>query len=72
MIRNLRAVLKEKNMSLDELACRTGIQKSVLELIMLGAYQADGNYRRLIADALEEYDHTIFESGLKDHRAPLK
>lgn len=73
MIRNLRQVIREKKLNLNGIAMETGIQRSTLELIMLGAYQPNADMRRKIAEAVGELpDPELFESGLSDHKAPLR
>lgn len=73
MIRNLRAVIREKRLNLNQIAMETGIQRSTLELVMLGAYVPGADMRRKIAEAIgEQPDNELFESGLPDNKAPIK
>jgi transcriptional regulator with XRE-family HTH domain len=67
-LRNLRAVIKEKNLSLEQVAFQTGIQVSTLELIMLGVFVPGLDYRIRICRAIgEDFDNEIFESGTVQH-----
>ena len=72
-IRNLRAVIREKNLDLDQIARASGVQRSTLELIMIGVYVPDGDMKIKIAEALNEPpDNELWESGLRSHKPPLK
>ena len=67
-LRSLRAVIREKNLSLSQIAYQTGIQQSTLELILLGAYVPGIDFRVRIAEAIgEPFDNELFESGARRH-----
>ncbi|MDB4442105.1 helix-turn-helix domain-containing protein [bacterium] len=71
-IRNLRTIIREKNISMEQIANATGIQRSTLELIMLGVYVPSLDSRIKLCRAIDEpYSNTIFETGLKTNLAPL-
>ena len=71
-IRNLRAVIREKDLDLAQIARQIGIQKSNLELIMSGVYCPDLDLRIKICEAISEpFSNEIFETGSIAHKAPL-
>ena len=71
-IRNMRAVVREKGLVLSQIARQTGIQQSVLELIMVGVYVPDLDFRVKICRAIgEPFNNELFESGAVQH-PPLR
>jgi len=71
-IRNFQAVVKEKGLDLSQIARETGIQQSLLELIMIGAYLPDLDFRIRICEAINEpFNNELFEGGMR-HYPPLR
>jgi len=63
-IRNLRQVIREKNLDISQIAHETGVQASTLELIMIGVYCPSLELRIRICEAIDEpFDNEIFETG---------
>jgi hypothetical protein len=71
-IRNFQAVVKEKDLDLSQIARDTGIQQSILELIMIGAYVSDIDFRIKICEAIgEPFNNELFVGGMR-HYPPLR
>ena len=71
-IRNFQAVVKEKGLDLSQIARETGIQQSLIELIMIGAYLPGIDFRIKICEAIgEPFNNELFEGGMR-HCPPLR
>lgn len=60
---NLKIALWTRRVSQNELARRTGLNRSIISLVVTGRYNLDDAQRARIAEALKATPQEIFERG---------